>query len=153
MPRKDILMEDQDTFVITGKPLRPHEYITIKRVVTAADEAWVQNHATTMTGDRRNPQMQLTLGDVRLAMLKRMIVTWGLTKTVKAPDGSETQVAIPCTHQAIENLPVRISDYVHEAINRLNSDEEEESDQDFLPAANEHSETSLEPTSLFPLKG
>lgn len=136
---------DEDTFTLTGKPLRPHEWITIKRYMTAGDEAWVNNHSMTIVGDKKNKEAQMTLGDVRLAVLKRMIVTWGLTRAQRGLDGSETQVPIPCTHQEIEKLPVRISDYIHEAINRLDDEEEEESDEDFMPAANGPSEGSLVP--------
>lgn len=143
---------DEDTFVITGKPFRNHEYVTIKRVLTAGDEAWVQNHSVSLSGDKKNPQMQMTIGDVRLAMLKRMIVTWSLTRTVRGHDGSERQEPIPCTHAEIEKLPKRLSDAIHEHINRLNSDEEEESDENFLPAANGHLPETSETTSLFPLK-
>ncbi len=132
---------DEDTFTITGGPLKPHEYIVVKRTMTAGDEAWIQNHSIAPMGDKKNPQIQMTIGDVRLATLKRMIVRWQLTRTVKGLDGSRAQVPIELSEAAIEALPVKISDYIHEALNRL--DEEEESDADFLPGANGHSEASL----------
>lgn len=145
-------MED-DLYTITGGPLRPHEWVKIKSYISAADEAWVQNHSATLGGTRKNPQVVMTVGDVKLALLKRMIVTWSLTKTVQGSDGNEQQVPIPCTPQEIEKLPRRIFAYIHKEIDRLNPEEEEERDQDFSSAANGHSGGSLEPTSLFPLKG
>jgi hypothetical protein len=129
---------EEDLYTITGGPLKPHEYIQIKRTVTAADEAWVQNHGTTMGGTKKNPKVEMTIGDVRLALLKRMIVRWQLTKPIQGHDGSETQVQIEFSEQAIENLPRRISAYIHKTIDDLNP-EDEEDETDFTPAANGHS--------------
>ena len=143
---------EEDTYTITGKPLRPHEWIRIKRYMTAADDAWVKNHLINYTGDKKNPVPQITLGDSQLAVLKRMIITWGLTRSVPQPDGSSAQIPIPCTHEEIEKLPARLSNYIHEVINRLDDGEEDESDEDFLPAANGHLPETSETTSLFPLK-
>lgn len=135
-------MNEEDAYTITGGPLKPHEYIQIKREITAKDEAWIQNHSAIIGGSKKNPQMQMTIGDVRLAMLKRMIISWQLTKTVKNPvDGTEAQVPIVLSEQAIEDLPRRVSAYVHKFIDLLNPDDEE-SDEDFTPAANGHSESS-----------
>lgn len=127
-------MDDENTYTITGGPLKPHEYVVVKREMTAADEAWIQNHSTSVTGSKKNPQIHLTVGDVKLAALKRMIVRWQLTRTMKGPDGSETQVGIELSEQAIENLPRRISAYINKIIDELNP--EEEDGEDFTQAAN-----------------
>ena len=145
-------MESDDSYTITGKPLKPHEWIRIKRYMTAGDDAWVKNHLINYTGDKRNPVPQITLGDSQLAVLKRMIITWGLTRKVIATNGAVSEVAIPCTHEEIEKLPARLSNYIHEVINRLDDGDEEESDENFLPAANGHLPENSETTSLFPLK-
>lgn len=129
-------MEDNNTYTITGGPLKPHEYVVIKRTMNAGDEAWIQNHGTTISGSKKNPQIELTLGSVRLAALKRMIVRWQLTKTVKSPiDDSETQVSIELSDQAIEELDRRISSHINKVIDRLNP-EDEEDDEAFTHAAN-----------------
>lgn len=133
---------DENTYTITGGPLKPHEYIVIKREITAGDEAWVQNHGATLSGTKKNPQIQMTIGDVQLALLKRMIVRWGLTRTVTGPDGVEREMPIEFSEREIENLPRRLSAYIHKVIDKLNP-EEDEDDEDFTPAANGHSEGSL----------
>lgn len=129
-------MED-NTYTITGGPLKPHEYVVIKREMSAADEAWIQDHSTTIGGTKKNPKPQLTVGQIKLASLKRMIVRWQLTKTVQGHDGSETQVGIELSETAIENLPRRVAAYINKIIDELNP--EDEDDEDFTPAANGHS--------------
>lgn len=141
-------MEDENTYTITGGPLRPHEYVVVKREMTAADEAWIQNHSTSITGSKKNPQVQLTVGDVKLAALKRMIVRWQLTKTAKGHDGSESQVGIELSAQAIENLPRRVSAYINKVIDELNPEDEEEENEVFSHAANGHSGGSLARTRI-----
>lgn len=125
----------EDTYTINGSsnpksPLRAHEYIVIKRTMTAADEAWIQNRASRVSGDKKKPEIQLTIGDVDLALLKRMIVRWNLTK--EGSDGK--QHPIDLSDKAIEELPRRIAKFVKAVINDLNPEEDEEFD-DFLPSA------------------
>jgi hypothetical protein len=139
---------NEDTYTITGGPLKPHEYVVIKREMSAGDEAWIQNHASKLTGDRKNPQLQLTVGDVRLAALKRMIVMWNLTK-IDPVDGKQTPIAL--SEQAIENLPRRISSFINKVIDELNPDDEE-SDEDFTHAANGSSGGSSHQRNIVPLK-
>lgn len=139
---------DEETYTITGGPLKPHEYIIVRREMTAADEAWIQNHSASVTGDKKNPQIQLTIGDVRLATLKRMILSWHITRT-EPVDGQ--QHLIPLSDHAVENLPRRVSAFVLKVIDKLNPDEEE-NDEAFLPGANGSSETNLTPTNLPSLK-
>ena len=138
---------NEDTYTITGGPLKPHEYVVIKREMSAGDEAWIQNHASKLTGDKKNPQLQLTVGDVRLAALKRMITAWHLTKT----DSTGQQVPIALSEQAIENLPRRISSFINKVIDELNP-EDEESDEDFTHAANGSSAGSSHQGNIVPLK-
>ena len=123
---------EENVYLITGGPLQPHEWIKIKREMTAADEAWIQDHATTISGTKKNPQLQMTVGQVKLAALKRMILAWQRTKTVKGHDGSETEVAIELSERAIEDMPRRIASHVNGIIDQLNP--EEEDDEDFLHA-------------------
>jgi hypothetical protein len=137
-----------NTFTITGKPLRPHEYIVVKREMNAGDEAWITNHSATIGGTKKKPEVNLTLGDIKLATLKRMIVSWNLTTE---DENSGQQVPIPLCEQAIEGMPRRISAYVNKIIDELNP-EEEESDEDFPGGANGSSTTSSHPEKLVPLK-
>ena len=136
-------MED-NTYTITGGPLQPHEYVIIRREITAGDEAWIQNHATRIDSSSGKPEVQLTLGDVQLAMLKRMIIGWQLTKMVPGLDGNEVRVETPFSAEAIEKLPRRISAYINKKINELNPDEE--SDEDFTSAAAASSDGSSKKT-------
>ena len=139
--------DNEDTYTISGGPLKPHEYVVIKREMSAGDEAWIQNHASKLTGDRKNPQLQLTVGDVRLAALKRMITAWHLTKTGE----NGQQVPIALSEQAIENLPRRVSSYINKVIDELNP-EDEESAEDFTHAANGSSGGSSHQGNIVPLK-
>lgn len=145
-------MESEDTYQINGKPLKPHEYVIVRRVMTAADAAYVQNQSVLIDmSDKKNPQVQMVTGNARLATVKRMVVRWNLTRTVRGPDGQETQVPIELSEEAIERLPRRIFDFIHEQIDVLNGEDEEEAD--FSPAANGHSGGSLEQTNILQLKG
>jgi len=122
---------DLDTYTITGGPLKPHEYIRIKREMTAADSAWIQNHAARTVGSAKNPQIQFTPGDVTLATMQRMIVGWNRTREDHA---TGQQVPIPCTPENIGKMSERLTSFVQKWINHFNPDTEEV-DQDFLPGA------------------
>ena len=138
----------ESTYTITGGPFKAHEYVIVRREMTAGDEAWIQNQSATLTGPQKNPQMQLTIGNVRLATLKRMITAWNLTRE---DENSGLQVPIPLTMQAIEDMPRRYSAYIARVIDKLNP-EEDESDEDFLAGANGSSTEHSKPTSLDLLK-
>lgn len=128
-------MENEDVYTITGGPLKPHEYVVVRREMTAGDEAFIQNHSTKVTGPKKDPKVELTVGDIKLATLKRMILSWRLTRVVKSPvDGSEREADIELSDQAIENLPRRISAYLNKIIDELNP--EDEDDAAFTHAAN-----------------
>jgi hypothetical protein len=133
------------THIISGGPLKAHEYIEIKKEMSAADDADITNAASEMGGTRRNPKVHLTVGNVKLAALKVMIVNWNLTETVESPiDGSVQEKPIPLSDQAIEELPRRISAYVNKVIDDLNP--EDEDDEDFTNAANGSSAGSSQRT-------
>lgn len=127
----------EDTYTITGGPLRPHEYIVVRREMTAADEAWVQNRAAKVSGDKNNPLIQLTIGDVDLALLKRMIVSWNRTRA--GEDGK--QHPIEFSDAEVEKLPRKVSKFVKAVINDLNPEDEEDFSA-FLPGAAASSETN-----------
>jgi hypothetical protein len=125
-------MEDNSTYTITGGPLNPGEYVVIKAEMTAADEAWIQNHSAKMLGKGRKAKVHVTIGDVKLATLKRMITGWRLTRTIKDHEGNERQIDIPFSTEAIDNLPQRISGYINKRVDDLNPDwEEDEDEEDF----------------------
>ena len=131
MIERHIMNDNEDTYTITGGPLKPHEYVVIKREISAGDEAWIQNHSATLTGPKKNPRPELTVGNVGLALLKRMIVSWHLTRT--GQDGKQELIVL--SEQEVENLPRRISAYITKVIDKLNPDDEED-DEDFTHAAN-----------------
>ena len=124
----------EETYTINGSsnpksPLRAHEFITIKRTMTAADEAWIQNRAAHASGDKKKP-VELTVGDVDLALLKRMIVNWNVTRL--GEDGKQHPVDL--SDKEIEKLPRRTAKLVKAVINDLNPEEDEDY-SDFLPSA------------------
>lgn len=129
---------DEDTYTITGGPLKPHEYVVIRREMTAADTAWVQNHATKTAGTAKKPEIQITPGDADLALMQRMIVSWSRTKEDKA---TGQQVPIPFTPDTIGKMSDRLMNFIKAWINHFNPDTEE-IDADFLPNAKGTSETN-----------
>ena len=124
-------MEDTSLYTITGGPLKEGEFVVVKAEMTAADEAWIQDHAATMKGKGRKAKVDVTIGQVKLATLKRLIVNWQLYKVVKIGD-EEKQLPILFSQEAIDNLPQRISGYINKKIDDLNPDwEEDEDEEDF----------------------
>ena len=144
-------MEEQNTYTITGGPLKPHEHVVIKREMNAADDAWITNHSSALGGTKKKPEVIMTVGDIKLASLKRMIVSWQLTRTVQTPDGSEREIEIALSEQAIENLPRRISAYINKKIDELNPDDED--DEVFTNAASGSSVSSSNQTKTRQPKG
>lgn len=120
------------TYTITGGPLRPHEYITIRREMTARDKTNIANSMTAIGGTKANPTVEFRAGEGRLTALKLMIVEWQRTEDVEGPNGQINTVSIPLTAKSIEEMPGRISDYVNKIIDRFNP---EYDDDDFLPDA------------------
>lgn len=129
---------DDETYTITGGPLRPHEYVIVKSEMTAADKAWITNRSARTGGNAKNPKVDLTIGDVDLATLERMIVAWNRTKEDKS---TGKQVPIPLTVDNIGKMSERLSTFVKKWIDYLNPDTEE-LDKDFLPPANGTSKTN-----------
>lgn len=148
--------QDEDLYSITGGPLKPHEYVLIKPIITAGDEAWIQNHSAKMRGkNKKDTEIVLTIGDVELALLQRMIKGWSLTKPGTHPHtGEPTTVPIPFSMQAIEELPRKISKYIYKKINELNPDEEEEEEEKkaFLTAVVDSSEDNFQAERVLRLK-
>jgi len=147
-------MDDEELVSITGGPLRPHEYILVIPELTAGDEAWIQNHSAKMIGDRANPrdvEITLTLGDVQLATLKRVIRGWNITRTRKLPDGTMTEVPLPFSTANVEKLPKRVYQYALRKFAEMNPDEEE-SEEDFLPVVEVSSEDGFQMTKVVRLK-
>jgi hypothetical protein len=132
----------EDTYTITGGPLKPHEYVIIKREMTAADEAAIQNSSARVGGDKKNPQMELTIGNVDLALLKRMIVSWNLTRT----GDTGQQEPIVKSDEEIGKLPRKVFKYIKAVINDLNPEDEEDYSA-FLPSAKSSFETNSTKTS------
>jgi hypothetical protein len=120
--------------MITGGPLKPHEYVVIRRTITGEDEAEIQNHTAKIGGSKKNPQIKLTLGDVKLALVAQMVEDWQLTETIEGPNGEEREVAIPYSPLAVKKLDRRILRYIEKKINEFNPDDEED-DEAFLPDA------------------
>lgn len=143
----------QDDLVsITGGPLRPHEYVQVLAEMTAADEQWIQNHSARVSGnDPRNPQVTLTIGDVQMATMKRVIRGWNLTQSRRRPDGGTEEVPIPFSTQNIERLPRRIYRYVLKKYDEMHP-EEEESETDFLDGASASSTNHSGQGNLLPMK-
>lgn len=142
-------MFEDDSVTLTGGPLKPHEWVRVKSYISAEDDAWIQNHSAQLGGPKNNRQLVMTIGDVRLALLRRMIITWQLTRTLHGPDGQTSEVQIPCTAQEIGRLPRTIANYIRKKIDELNPDEEED-EQDFLHDAGEPSEGNSDQKSLPP---
>jgi hypothetical protein len=124
-------MEDDSTYTITGGPLKEGEYVIVKAEMTAADEAWIQDHAATMVGKGRKAHVDVTIGQIKLATLKRMILNWQLFRVVKNHEDQEVKIPILYSLEAINNLPQRISGFINRKIDDLNPDWEEESSEDF----------------------
>lgn len=124
-------METNDTISITGGPLKPGEYVLIRSEMTAEDEAWIQDHSATMRGKGRKAKVEVTIGQVKLATLKHMIVGWKLTKTIKDHEGNDREVEIPYSKESVGKLPQRISGYIGKKIDDLNPDWEDEDEEDF----------------------
>jgi len=125
-------MEDDSLYTITGGPLKPNEWVAVKAEMTAADEAWIQDHTARMKGKGRKARINVTIGQIKLATLKRMIVNWQLFRIIKDHEGQEKEIPIAFSAEAIDNLPLRISGFINQRLDDLNPDwEDEEDEEDF----------------------
>lgn len=142
-----------DLISITGGPLKNHEYVLVQQVMTAGDEAWIQDHSARSSGTLDDKRIVFTIGAVQLATCRRLIKGWNLTKEVSRPDGEKTVVAIPFSAAAIEKLPRNIYKYVLKKINEMNPDEEGgETGEAFLPVVVDSSEENFGAERVLRLK-
>jgi hypothetical protein len=125
------------------KVFKAHEWVQIKREMTAADSIAIQNKLSRVTGSGKDTQVHMNLGD--------MVLGWNLSKTV-VHSGKSTEEPIPFSTQNVPHLRKAVFDLLNTEINRLNQAESEEEQEDFLSDANGHSEESSAPKKLFPLK-
>ncbi len=148
------MAEQEDLVSITGGPLKPHEYVLVKPYINAGDKAWIQNHSAKSRGQGKDVELVLTIGEVQLATAKRMVKGWNLTRTITSPiDGTKTEVAIPFSTHAIEELRRPLYRYILKKIAELNEeDEDEEGDDDFLPAVVDSSEDNFQTERVLRLK-
>jgi hypothetical protein len=133
---------NDDLVTLTGFPLKPHEWVQVQGFLTAADEQALTNRVAKRSGTPGNNDIQLLMGDVEMAMAKRMVKGWNLTKEVTQPGGEKTIVPIPFSTQAIEKLPRHIYRYILKRIDELNADPVEETDENFTKDAGGSSEGS-----------
>lgn len=126
--------------------MKPHEFILVKTVMTAGDEAWIQNHSVKMRGKGSDTEVVLTIGEVQLATAQRMIKGWHLTRTITNPISGEKVVApIAFKPEAIAELPRTLYKYILAKISEMNPDEEaEETSQDFTTAVVDSSEEDFQ---------
>ncbi len=149
--------QDDDLVSITGGPLRPHEYVLVVQELTAADEAWIQNHAAKMSKGKlenmKDVEITFTIGDMQLATLKRVVRGWNLTRTRKRADGTAEEVPFPFSIANVERLPLSIYKYVLKKYSEMHPEEEEgEDDEAFLPVVVDSSEESLHTERVARLK-
>lgn len=153
VPGKSCMSEDP--IAITGGPLQPHEFVLIKSDMTAADEAWIQNHAARSKGKGADTEIVFTIGEVQLATAKRMVKGWNLTKKTTNPITKETyESPIPFNEQAINELPRRVYKFILRKIDEMNPDDEEgKTDEDFLPSVVDSSMDHSEAQIVFRQRG
>jgi hypothetical protein len=110
------------------------EYILIKREMSTGDDAWIQNHAVKTSGKGKNAEINITVGDVKLATLHRMIRGWNLFATQPDGHGGMKEVPIPYSRDNIQHLRRRLTAFVLAEIDRLNPEDDEGEQKSFLPA-------------------
>lgn len=144
---------DETIISVTGKPLKPHEYILLKETMDAGDDAWIKNHTAKARGSGKDAEIVMTLGETQLATAKRLVRGWNLTRTITNPiNGEKTEVPIPYSSDAIEKLPVPIYRFILKKIDDLNPDEDEESEDVFTTAVVDSSEDSYQAERVLRLK-
>ena len=116
-------------------PFKPHEYVVIKAEMSFGDDIAIQNHAMKLSGGKAQ-EVQVMVGNVKLASLQQMLVGWNLTRTLTDPaSGVSREESLPFSPQNIMKLSRRYSTYILDKIDELNPTEDEEEEADFLPAA------------------
>ena len=144
---------EESLISVTGKPLKPHEYILLKECMDAGDDAWIKNHSAKMRGKGRDTEVVMTMGEVQLATVQRMVRGWNLSRTVTNPITSEKiEQPIPFSVEAIAKLPVPIYRFLLKKIDELNPDDEEEDEETFLPAVVDSSEDTFQAERVLRMK-
>jgi len=152
-------MEQTDLQSITGGPMKPHEYILVKRRLNAGDTRYIQNRSTKARQSGDNPEdieIVMTLGDSQLATAYRAIKGWNLTRTIMVGN-EEREVGIPfkpeMLEQCIEELDQDLYTYLLEQLNKLYQPKAgRESTKNFETAVIDASEESLDAERVLRLR-
>jgi hypothetical protein len=144
---------------ITGGPMKPHEYVLVKRKLKAVDARYIQNHSTKARKSGENPEdieIVMTLGDSQFATLCRAIRGWNLTQTIEI-DGQLREQPIPFIpeqlEQCIEELDEDLYTYLLEQVKKLyESKAGGESPKPFRTAVIDSSETNLDAERVLRLR-
>lgn len=103
------------------------EYVLIKAEMSAGDERVIKNSSVRTTGQGKNIEVRVQIGDIEFVTLQRMIRGWSITKTIMDPvSGGTKAVQLPYSTANVEKLPRKIYNFVKSEIERLNPDENAE---------------------------
>jgi len=118
---------------------KPGEYVIIKTVMKAGDDAWIQDQLVrTEIGKqlaKQNMNVKIQVGSVKLATLKRMVKGWNILNTVRQADGTSVEMPLVFSPENVEELPKTYYDFIAKEIADRNPDMSEEEEQTFLPPA------------------
>lgn len=132
-------IDNSDIESIRAPWMKPSEYILIQNVMYAGDDAWIQDQLIqTEVGQKlakKNMNLKLQIGTVRLATLKRMVKGWNILLSKRQSDGSTRDVPLLYAPENIEKLPKSYADFINSEITLRNPDMSEQEQQDFLPPA------------------
>jgi len=144
---------------ITGGPMKPHEYVLVKRKLKAADVRYIQNYSAKMRKAGDNPEeteIVMTFGDIQFATLCRSIRGWNLTETIEI-EGIPREKPIPFIPeqiaQCIEELDEDLYNYLIEQVGKLHQPKAgTESPKSFKTAVIDSSETNLDAERVLRLR-
>lgn len=118
---------------------KPGEYVIIKTVMKAGDDAWIQDQLVrTEIGQKLKKEgmnLKIQVGTTKLASVKRMVKGWNILQTVRQSDGSAIEVPLIYSPENVEELPKTYYDFIAKEISDRNPDMDEQEEQDFLPPA------------------
>jgi hypothetical protein len=145
-------MEDFETIQLDNSTapqvFKPGQYVVIKAEMLAGDWAATQNKLSKLEGEGKDATLQMQLGEIRLALLRRMIVGWGgLTRRARQLDGTFVDAPLPFSPANVERLPLKQFASIYKTMNALYQEEDEEAQQDFLIEQNAHIVESSNVTS------
>lgn len=151
-------METTDLQSITGGPMKPHEYVLVKRKLKAGDTRFIQNRGAKMRPDLnnpKNPEIVLMQGDAQFAMLLRAIKGWNLTETIQVGE-KEVERPVPFIQekleQQLEDMDQDLYTYLLEQVNELYAPKEaSESNANFQLAVVDSSEGNLNQEKVYRL--